>query len=84
MNFEMIKRRLELKQQMLDDAYLAYSELLKGGVKSYAIGSRNLTKFDLPQLEETIKKLENEIEELEGLLNGQKARKAFRVIPRDL
>lgn len=84
MKLETIKRKLEIKRQMLDDAYLTYSELLKGGVKSYGIGSRNLVKFDLSQLEETIKKLENEIKELEGLLNGQKARKAFRVIPRDL
>lgn len=81
---EVISRRLEIKKTQLDEAYNAYSELLSGRVKSYAIGSRNLTRFDLPQLEDTIKKLENEIDSLEEqLLSGGKKRKAVGVVPRD-
>lgn len=83
-SIEMLKKRLEVKQTQLDEAYNAYTALLKGGVKSYAIGSRNLTRFDLPALEDTIAKLENEIEILEGKVAGKKPRKAFGVVPRDI
>lgn len=84
MKRETIKRRICVKQEQLDALYEAYTTLIKGGVKSYAIGSRNLTRFDLPQIEESIKNLEDEIEELEKLLNGIKLRKAYQIIPRDL
>ena len=52
-------------------------------MKSYAVGSRNLTRLDLPQLEETIAKLEKEIDGLEEELRGGKRRKAVGAIPRD-
>lgn len=78
-----ITRRLELKKKALASAEEAYIALLQGGVKSYAIGSRNLTKFDIPQLEDTIAKLEKEIDGLEEQLRGGKRRKAVGVVPRD-
>lgn len=84
MKVEVIKRRLALKEAQLEEAYNAYFALLKGGVKSYAIGSRNLTRFDLPQIEETIKALEDEVDTLTNLLEGGSRRKAIRVVPRDL
>ena len=59
-----LKKRLETKKEALAAAEEAYLELLSGGVKSYGIGSRNLTRFDIPVLEETIEKLEKEIDEL--------------------
>lgn len=80
---EDLKRRLEFRQAALDSARSAYIALLNGQVKSYAIGSRNLTKFDLPQLEETIRKLEKEIDSLTAQLKGGGRRKAVGVIPRD-
>lgn len=78
-----LELRLERKKEALAAAEEAYLALLKGQVKSYAIGSRNLTRFDLPQLEDTIAKLEKEIDELESQLNGGRRRKAVSVIPRD-
>ena len=84
MKIEIIKKRLALKEELLAQAYEAYAALLSGGVKSYTIGSRSLTRLNLPDLEETIAKLENEISELESLLNGGKRRRAVRVLPRDL
>lgn len=75
--------RVEFKRKALNQARAAYIALLEGGVKSYAIGSRNLTKFDIPQLENTIDKLEREIDSLEAELQGGKRRKAIGVIPRD-
>lgn len=79
-----IQKRLAIKEKQLEMAYEAYTALLSGQVKSYAIGSRNLTKLDLPQLEETIKNLESEIDGLTAVLNGGSARRAVRVLPRDL
>jgi len=84
MKIEIIRKRLAMKEEQLEKAYEAYTALLSGGVKSYAIGSRNLTKIDLPQLEDSIKKLEDDVKALECLLGGQSPRKAVRVIPRDL
>lgn len=82
-SIKILKKRLEIKNRQLENAYTAYTELLEGGVQSYSIGTRNLTKLDLPELEKSIKNLENEIEILEGQINGRKPRKAFGVIPRD-
>lgn len=84
MKIEIIKKRLALKEELLAQAYEAYAALLSGGVQSYTIGSRNLTRLNLPDLEETIAKLENEISELESLLDGGSRRRAVRVLPRDL
>ena len=78
-----IKDRLDFKRQALEQARKAYIALLSGGVKSYAVGTRNMTKLDLPQLEKTIATLENEIDGLEEQLRGGKRRKAVAVVPRD-
>lgn len=78
-----IELRLKTKKAALEAANAAYISLLEGQVKSYTIGSRNLTKFDLPQLEDTISKLEKEIDGLEAQLNGSGRRKAVGVVNRD-
>ena len=83
-NKTLLKMRLERKQTQLEAAYKAYTALLKGGVQSYTIGSRSLTRLDLPSLEETIAKLEQEIDMLEGQIAGRMPRKAFGVVPRDI
>lgn len=77
------QKRLEFRREALEQARKAYIALLSGGVKSYAIGSRNLTKFDIPQLEQSISKLEKEVDQLEKVLCGGKPRKAAGVVPRD-
>lgn len=78
-----LQARLEFRRAALDEARTAYLALLKGQVQSYTIGSRNLTKFDLSELEDTILKWEKEVDELESVLSGGKRRKAVGVIPRD-
>lgn len=78
-----IQTRLEFKRAVLDEARAAYLALLSGGVKSYTIGSRSLTKFDLAELEKTITKTENEIAQLENMLSGGRPRRAVGVVPRD-
>ena len=83
MRKEVIEKRIAVKEEMLDAAYTAYTELLKANVQRYVLGSRELTKLDLEKLGEEIRSLENEIEELQSLADGGGRRKAIAVIPRD-
>lgn len=78
-----IKKRLEFHTQRRDNLYVAYHKLLSGGVKSYRLDDRELTRLDLGKLSDEIKEAEEKVDELTALLNGQSARKAFGVIPRD-
>lgn len=80
---ETIRLRLETKKKALEAANAAYIALLSGQVQSYAIGSRNLTRLNLPELEDTIAKLEKEIDAMEEVLRGGRRRKAVGVVPRD-
>ena len=83
MNTTTIKKRLEFHTQRLDNLYTAYNTLLSGGVQSYRLDDRELTRLDLGKLSDEIKEAEQKVDELESLLNGQNARKAFGIIPRD-
>lgn len=79
-----LEARLEFRKAALEEARTAYIALLNGQAQSYTIGSRNLTKFDLPKLKAEITALEKEVDELEAVLSGSgKRRKAVGVIPRD-
>lgn len=78
-----LRARLDFRQCALSRLRDAYIKLVEGGVKSYMIDDRQLTKFDLPALKNEIKALEDEIDGLEGLLANTRPRKAFGVIPRD-
>ena len=81
---ETLTIRLKYKKQALEAAYAAYNDLLSGKVQSYTIGSRNLTRLDLGELEETIATLEKAVDDLEAAVSGSgKRRKAVGVVPRD-
>lgn len=80
---EELRARLEFRKNALGEARTAYLALLNGQVQSYAIGSRNLTKFDLDELKKTIIDLEKEVDGLEAALRGGSRRKAVGVIPMD-
>ena len=85
MSRETIRQKLNAKKERLA-AYLDREmEMLKGGVQSYGIGSRNLTRYqtDLSNVRAAIKELEAEIAILEGQLAGKSVRKAVGVVPRD-
>jgi exonuclease VII small subunit len=81
---ERCRAELEQKQARLNLYYKQEEKMLTGGVQSYGLGSRNLTKYntDLAQIRDAISKLEGEIEELEGLISGNKSRKCVGIIPR--
>ena len=78
-----IKARLEFWKSVLSKLRAAYLALVDGGVKSYTIDDRQLTRFDLPSLKDEIKEAEKKVDELTALLSNKRPRKAFGVIPRD-
>ena len=67
-------------KQKLQEAYLAIAE---GGVQSYSIGSRSLTKHDLGKIREEIAGHDKAIGELSAALKGRGRRRAVGIVPRD-
>lgn len=83
MTKETLKKYLEKWRSQLDRLMDAYIALAEGGVKSYKIDDRELTRFDIPTLRKAIDEAEKKIAALEAELEGQKPRRAFAVLPRD-
>jgi hypothetical protein len=78
-----LNARLQFWKDALSKMRAAYLALVDGGVKSYTIADRTLTRFDLPDLLEEIKTVEKKVDELTALTKGKKARKAFGIVPRN-
>lgn len=78
-----LRARLDFWKKALEKLRNAYIALLDGGVKSYMIDDRQLTRLDLPELKKQIEDAEKKVDELEALLSGAKARRSVGVIPRD-
>ena len=83
MTQERIQKRLEYWNDQYDKLSDAYAKLIDGGVKSYEIDDRSLTRFDIPSIRKALNEAEEKIEMYEALLEGLKPRRAFGVIPRD-
>ena len=77
------KKKLEFHNAALEKLRDAYIALVDGGVQSYTIGSRSLSKLDIAKIMEEIKYHEKEISGLESELNGGRRRKAVGIVPRD-
>ena len=78
-----IQERLTYWRTQLGKLMDAYVALIEGGVKSYEIDDRSLTRFDIPSLRRAIAEAEAMVDKYEALMDGQKPRKAFGVLPRD-
>lgn len=78
-----VQERLNHWRELLDKLMDAYTALISGGVKSYSIDDRQLTKFDIPSLRKAIDDAEEKVDEYEAMLEGMKPRRAFGVVPRD-
>ena len=78
-----IKARLEFRKEALKKLRAASLALVDGGVKSYTIDDRTLTRFDLPALKKEIADAEKDVDSLTAQLNGRKPRRAFGIVPMD-
>ena len=74
MDRETIIERLNYWKETLTKLMDAYVALIDGGVKSYSIDDRELTKFDLPSLEKRISNAEAKVDQYEALLEGKRPR----------
>ena len=86
MNRQDLEDKLRAKKERLEIYYQREKEMLsQDGVKSYGIGTRNISRYDtaLKEIQTGIKKLEDEIETLSGQLSGRSPRKSVGIIPRD-
>lgn len=82
-NVEDLKVRLDFHRSAVAKLREAYMALVDGGVSSYSIGSRSLTKLDIKTIRAEIKGHEKDIANLEAQLAGGKRRKAVGVVFRD-
>ena len=69
--------------KLIDKLTDAKLKLLDGGVKSYTIDDRSLTRFDLDKLTVEIDDAVRKQAEYDAILNGRSPRKAFGIVPRD-
>lgn len=82
-NREDLDIRLKFHKDAAAALRAAYLALVDGGVSSYSIGSRSLTKLDIKTISAEIKDHEKKIASLEAQLAGGKRRKAVGVVFRD-
>lgn len=78
-----VKARLSFRKAALEKLRTAYLALLDGGVKSYMIDDRQLTRFDIDKLKDEINAMEKEVDQLTALVNGGGRRKSVGVVIRD-
>ena len=86
-NPQKIKADLERVRVRLEHYYGREEEMLsQDGVQSYGTGAHNLSRYntDLKVIKDAIKELEGKAAELEAILYGGGARRAFAIVPRDL
>ena len=70
--------------QLIKKLMAAKIALLDGGVQSYTIDDRSLTKFDMSKLSDEIDDAVNKRAKYAAIMNGKSVRKAVGVVPRDI
>ena len=73
------KRKKELLERRLEENYAAESKILRS--QSYSLGSRQLTRADLSDVQKKIKELEAALDALETC--GTAKRRTCRAVPMD-
>lgn len=79
-----LKASLVFHKEAVEKLQAAYLSLADGGVKSYTIGPRSLTKLDLPDITKEIEEHERMIDTIESQLSGGGKRKAFGIVRVDI
>ena len=69
--------------ERIDQLIQAQTALTAGGVKSYAIGDRTLTKFDLTTLSAELDEAVNKQAYYNAILKGKQTRRMVGVVPTD-
>lgn len=78
-----MQEKVDFHKAALKSLRAAYLALADGGVQSYTIGSRSLTKFDLEKITEEIAGHEKAIREMEMVMGGGSRRRAVGAVIRD-
>lgn len=69
--------------ERIDQLIQAQTALTAGGVKSYTIGDRQITKFDLSRLSEELEKAVEMQSYYDNLLHGRPTRNMVGIVPTD-
>lgn len=69
--------------ERIDQLIQAQTALTKGGVKSYTIGDRQITKFDLSRLSQEIDDAVEKQSYYDNLLHGRATRNMVGIVPTD-
>lgn len=78
----MIDRTREYEDRL--ELYYEAERAILSGAQSYSIGSRNLTRANLSEINETIGYLIKRIEEEKSRVSGKGKNRVVGIIPRDL
>jgi len=70
--------------QLVKKLMAAKLALVDGGVQSYTIDDRSLTRFDLNKLSSEIEDAVNKRAKYAAIMSGKSVRKSVGVIPRDI
>lgn len=79
---EMAEKK-DFHRAALDALRAAYLAIAEGGAQQYSIGSRAITKIDLPKIRAEMAEHEKQIAVLDNLMKGKGRRKAVGIVPRD-
>lgn len=74
-----LETQLAFWKEVLEEQKNAYRLLLRGGVKQYQLEDRELTAFDLPELEASMRRTEAKIADIQAQLQGRK--RIRRIVP---
>lgn len=82
---EMLIARREQKRARLMRLYRQEADMLDGADVENHIGTRSIKRYDmsLTEVQKAIKALEDEIDALDGLIDGTGRRRTVAVVPRD-
>ncbi len=77
------KKMSEHYARLIDKLMDAQIKLTDGGVKSYTIDDRSLTRFDLDGIALELEKAIKKKAEYDAIIEGRRPRKAVAIVPRD-